>query len=63
MELTAAERAFLQSQLLEHSTILNGELLSLCPRTSPSAYDAALRQKMLVRGLLAKLGQAGECGC
>lgn len=55
MELSAAERALLQSLLLEHRTISTTELNRLCPHQSPAAYDAALRESLLVRGLLGKL--------
>ncbi len=60
MELTPAERTFLQSQLLEHSEVISTDLDTLCPHRSPGAYDAVMRQALLVQSLLAKLVQEGQ---
>lgn len=55
MELTAAERVFLQTQLREQESTLRAELEGVCAQRSPGVHAMAQRQLLIVRSLQAKI--------
>lgn len=56
MQLTPAERAYLERVLLDTASALEKELANLNPDQCPGAHESATRQRALAYAVLEKLG-------